>query len=278
MPELAYVNGKFMPIHEAMVPIEDRGYQYADAVYEVVTSYGAQFFSLERHLDRLERSLGELSFPVVSREKVQNAMVELLRRSGFDRATLYLQISRGVAPRSHEFTGIKDVQIVMTIREAKGVPQELREKGVSAITVKDIRWGRRDIKTTMLLPNLLAKQKALEAGVFDAIFVTGEGIVREATSSNVFIVSDHTVITHPADHNILNGITRLEIMDCCKAHDIALEERMYTLQEMFGADEVFLSGTSLEVLPVVRIDDKPIGDGTVGPVAKRLSGLLLATP
>ena len=150
MPELAYVNGKFMPIHEAMVSIEDRGYQYADAVYEVVTSYGAQFFSLKRHLDRLERSLGELSFPAVSREKVQNDMLEMLRRSGFERATLYLQISRGVAPRSHEFTGIKDVQIVMTIREAKGVPQEHREKGVSAITVKDIRWGRCDIKTTML--------------------------------------------------------------------------------------------------------------------------------
>ncbi len=270
MPELAYLNGRFMPIEEAMVPIEDRGYQFGDAVYEVVNSHNGKLFGLEEHLDRLERSLRELSYPPVSRKDIRSGMLEILNRSGLDRATVYVQISRGVAPRDHTYTDVKDVQVIMTVRRVKEVPEELRVQGAPAITMTDIRWGRCDIKTVQLLPNCLAKQKAIEAGAYDAIFVTEEGIVREATISNVFIVIDRKVITHPANHNILNGITRMMVIDCCKELNLPLEERFYTNEEMFAADEVFFSGTTIEVLPIVKIDDRTIGDGKVGPITNRL--------
>jgi D-alanine transaminase len=156
------------------------------------------------------------------------------------------------------------------VREVKDVPKDLRKNGASAITVTDIRWGRCDIKTVQLLPNCLAKQQALDAGAYDAIFVTDAGVVRETTISNVFIVAAGDVITHPADHNILNGITRIMTIDCCRELDIPIIERFYTREEMFAADEVFFSGTTIEVLPVVRIDGRPIAEGTVGPISQRL--------
>lgn len=270
MPELAYLNGKFMPIEEAMVPIEDRGYNFGDAVYEVVNSYNGCFFGLEEHLDRLERSLRELSYPPIPRDKIRDGMLGLLKRSEMDRAGVYLQISRGVAPRLHAYTDVKEPQIVMIVRGVKDVPAELRENGVSAITLKDIRWGRCDIKTVLLLPNCMAKQQALEADAYDAIFVTEAGVVRETTISNVFMVKDGVVVTHPANQNILNGITRIMTIDCCRELDLSLEERFYTSDDMFSADEVFFSGTTIEVLGVVNIDNRAIADGKVGPVTRRL--------
>ena len=274
MPELAFVNGKFMPIEEAMIPIEDRGYQFGDAVYEVVNSFKGKFFGLEEHLDRLERSLCELSYPSVSREKIKDGMLEMLNRSGMDRASVYLQISRGVAPRNHAYSGVNGVQIIMTVREVKEVPEDLRIKGVPAITVEDIRWGRCDIKTVQLLANSLAKQKAVESDAYDAIFVTKEGVVRETTISNLFIVQGGIVITHPANHHILNGITRIMTIDCCREIDLPIEEQTFTAKEMFAADEVFFTGTTIEVLPVVTIDDHSIADGEPGPISKQLNEAL----
>lgn len=276
MRELAFVNGEFMPIEEAMIPIEDRGYQFGDAVYEVVNSFKGKFFGLEEHLDRLERSLRELSYPSVSRDKVKNGMLEILDRSGMDRASVYLQISRGVAPRNHAYSGVNGVQIIMTVREVKEVPETLRIKGVPAITVEDIRWGRCDIKTVQLLANSLAKQKAVESGAYDAIFVTKEGVVRETTISNLFIVKGGIVITHPANHHILNGITRIMTIDCCREIDLPIEEQTFTVKEMFAADEVFLTGTTIEVLPVVTIDEQTIADGEPGPISKQLCEALHA--
>jgi D-alanine transaminase len=276
MAELAFVNGKFMPIEEAMVPIEDRGYQFGDAVYEVVNSFKGKFFGLEEHLDRLERSLSELSYPSVSREKIKNGMLEMLNRSGMDRASVYLQISRGVAPRNHVYSGVNGVQIIMTVREVKEVPEELRIKGVPAITVEDIRWGRCDIKTVQLLANALAKQKAVDSGAYDAIFVTKEGVVRETTISNLFIIQSGVVITHPANHHILNGITRKMTIDCCREMDLPVEEKTFTAKDMFAADEVFITGTTIEVLPVVTIDDQIIADGEPGPISKQLNEALHA--
>jgi D-alanine transaminase len=274
MPELAYVNGNFMPIEEAVVPIEDRGYQFGDAVYEVVNSYGGKFFGLEEHLDRLERSMNALSFPPLSREKVRAAMNEILNRSGMDRASVYLQVSRGVAPRNHVFSGINDVQFIMTVRGVKEVPWELKEKGITAITVRDVRWGRCDIKTVQLVPNCLARQQAIDAGADDAIFLTDDDVVRESTLSNIFIVADGIVITHPANHNILNGITRMMVLDCCREIELQVEERFYTIKEMFAAAEVFLTGTSIEVLPIIEIDGRPIAGGKPGSVSHRLDEAL----
>jgi D-alanine transaminase len=275
MPELAYVNGQFCSIEQAMVPLEDRGYQFGDAVYEFIVSYNGCLFCLEEHLIRLDRSMKELLFPPLSLERIRNAICDLFDRAGLARAGIYLQISRGVAPRQHEFMNTQDCQFVMTIRRIEEKPDILREKGASAMTLEDFRWGRCDIKTVQLLPNVLAKQKALDAGAFDAIFVTKEGVVREATSSNVFILRDGRLITHPLTPNILSGITRLVIMDICKDLSIPVEERFYSTDDMYLSSEVFLTGTTTEVLPIVDIDKNRIGDGKVGPVSKKLYRELL---
>jgi D-alanine transaminase len=270
MPELAYLNGEILPIDKAQVPIEDRGYQFGDAVYEFIASYNGRLFCLEEHLDRLERSLNGLFFPSVSREAVRKAVLTLFEKAEIQRAGIYIQISRGVSPRNHAFPDGVRPQIVMTIREVEEKPPELRKNGATAITLEDFRWGRCDLKTVQLLPNVLAKQKALAAGVFDAIFVSSEGVVREATSSNICIVADGTVITHPLTPQILPGITRKVVIDLCRELDIPVSERFFKTDALYGAEESFLTGTVTEVLPIVTIDRHRIGDGQVGPVTAKL--------
>lgn len=270
MPELAYLNGEIMPIGQAMVPIEDRGYNFGDAVYEFVASYHGRLFCLDLHLDRLERSMRELAFPPLSRETIREAIEALFARAGIDRAGIYIQVSRGVAARDHAFPSPGGVQFVMTVRRVHEKPAELRQKGATAITVTDIRWGRCDIKTVQLLPNVLAKQKAVEAGVFDAIFVADSGDVREGTSSNLFIVKNGILFTHPLTPRILPGITRKVVLDLCRAAELTVEERTFDRAALLAADEVFLTGTITEVLPITRIDGTAIGDGTVGPISRRL--------
>jgi len=268
MPDLAYVNGKITPIEKAVVPIEDRGYQFGDGVYEFVASYEGRLFLLEEHLDRLERSMRELDFDPIPRTDIRQAVLKLFDLSGYQRAGIYIQISRGVAPRNHAFTTGMPPQVVMTIRPVQAMPAEKRENGATAITVKDTRWGRCDIKTVQLLPNSLAKKKALDAGCDDAIFVSDQGIVREGTSSNLFVVSGGRLITHPLTHNILPGITRMMVLKVCKAAALAVEESFFDTEVLYASDEAFLSGTVTELLPVVRIDGKPIGSGEVGPKAR----------
>ncbi len=270
MPELAYLNGEILPIDKALVPIEDRGYQFGDAVYEFIASYNGRLFYLEEHLDRLERSLKGLSFPPVSRETIRKAVLALFEKAAIDRAGIYIQISRGVSPRNHAFPDGVGPQIVMTAREIEEKPPELRKNGAAAITVEDYRWGRCDLKTVQLLPNVLAKQKALAAGVFDAIFVSAEGVVREATSSNACIVADGMVITHPLTPQILPGITRMVVIDLCRELGIAVSERYFKTDALYGAAEALLTGTVTEVLPIVTVDGHRIGDGRVGPITKRL--------
>lgn len=270
MPDLAYLNGEFLPIDKAMVPIEDRGYQFGDAVYEFIASYNGRLFYLEEHLDRLERSLKGLFFPPVSREAIRKAVLTLFEKADIQRAGIYIQVSRGVSPRNHAFPDGVRPQIVMTIREVEEKPPELRKNGAAAITVEDFRWGRCDLKTVQLLPNVLAKQKALAAGVFDAIFVSSEGVVREATSSNLCIVTGGTVTTHPLTLQILPGITRMVVVDLCRELNIPVSERFFKTDALYGAEEAFLTGTVTEVLPIVTIDGQRIGDGQVGPVTARL--------
>ena len=270
MPELAYLNGEFLPIDKALVPIEDRGYQFGDAVYEFIASYNGRLFYLEEHLDRLDRSLKGLFFPPVSRETILKAVLTLFEKAEIERAGIYIQVSRGVSPRNHAFPDDVHPQIVMTIREVEEKPPELRKNGAAAITVEDFRWGRCDLKTVQLLPNVLAKQKALAAGVFDAIFVSSEGVVREATSSNICIVADGKVITHPLTPQILPGITRMVVIDLCRELDIPVSERFFKTDALYGAEEAFLTGTVTEVLPIVTIDGHRICDGQVGPVTARL--------
>lgn len=274
MPELAYVNGKIMPIEQACVPIEDRGYQFGDAVYEFFASYGGRIFAMEAHLDRLERSLGALAFNPIDRDHIRNAIMKTFQQAGYDRAGIYLQISRGVAPRNHAFPLGVPAQIIITVRPVPETAQELLTNGAKAITVTDIRWGRCDIKTVQLLPNAWAKQQAIDAGANDAIFISKEGIVREGTASNVFIAKNGILLTHPLTPHILPGITRAQVIDICKNQDIEVREDYFDQSTMMEADEVFLTGTVTEVLPVTRINDQPIGNGKPGPLAQKLFGLL----
>ncbi|MBC2742333.1 MAG: D-amino acid aminotransferase [Desulfosarcina sp.] len=263
-----------MPIEKAVVPIEDRGYQFGDGVYEFVASYEGRLFMLEEHLDRLERSMRELAFDPISRSEIKAAICDLLKRSGYPRAGIYIQISRGVAPRNHAITPDMAAQIIMTIRPVKEIQEDIRKNGATAITVQDTRWVRCDIKTVQLLANSLAKQKALDSGCDDAIFVSDQGIVREGTSSNLFIISGGKLITHPLTDYILPGITRTAVLNICKAADLEVEESFFGTETLYGADEVFLTGTVTEVLPVVRIDGRSIGDGKVGPITRRIYDLL----
>jgi D-alanine transaminase len=276
MPELAYINGNVTPIEEAKIPIEDRGYQFADAVYEVIASTNGRLFCLEEHLQRMQNGMRELNYPEVSMKDIRKAVSDLFLQSGFERAAVYLQISRGVAPRNHSYSAELSPQIVITVRPIKDLPAEMRAKGAAVITVEDVRWGRCDIKTVQLLSNSMAKQQAVDKGAFEAVLVTAEGIVREASVANVFIVKGDEIATHPRGPHILPGITRCEVMSICKQHAIPVVERQYTLDELLAADEVFLTGTTIEVLPVTMVDQKPIGSGKPGPMALKLQDLLVA--
>ena len=276
MPELAYVNGTFFPIEEAMVPVEDRGYQFGDAVYEVIASYDGRLVFMDEHMARLDRSLKELSFPKISIDQIRSAVTELFDRAKIERAEIYIQISRGVAPRTHAFPDYADTQFIMTARKVTEVPEDIRQQGAKAIIVKDLRWGRCDIKTVQLLYNVLAKQKALDSGAFDAIFVSKDDIVREATSSNLFIVADRKLITHPLTPDILPGITRAKLIEICAKQNLQVSEQFYNKEELLKSDEVFLTGTISEVLSIVKIDGFKIGNGKVGTITKKLFDALVA--
>lgn len=269
MPELAYVNGEIMPIGKAFVPIEDRGYQFGDAVYEGIASHSGKLFFVKEHLERLKRSLNELSFPEVSIDQIEKGMNEMYEKSGFKRAFVYLQISRGVSPRFHGYSNSEPLQIIMTVKEMPG-KHPLVKEGAGVITIEDYRWGRCDIKTVQLLPNCLSKQQAVDSGAYDAVFVTKENIVREATSSNVFIVKDGRLLTHPLTNNILPGVTRRKLLEICSEENIPCQESFYTLDDLYQADEVFLSGTGTEVLPIVSVDKRDIADRKPGKMSLTL--------
>ncbi|MEJ2039097.1 MAG: D-amino acid aminotransferase [Desulfosarcinaceae bacterium] len=274
MQELAYVNGTITSIAEARVPIEDRGYQFGDAVYEFFATYHGTVFAMPEHLERLQRSLTMLDFPPVDLDRIERAIRHLLDESGISRAGIYLQISRGVAPRNHPFPADAHPQVVITVRRAKEIPEHLRSEGAKVITVEDLRWGRCDIKSVQLLPNTLAKQQALQAGADDAIFISPSGYAREGTSSNLFIARGDQLFTHPLTHEILPGVTRRVILNICREENIPVQETLFDKKQMMAADEVFLTGTVTEVLPVSQIDGSPIGQGRPGAFAGRLQSLL----
>ncbi len=270
MPELAYLNGEIRPINETYVPIEDRGYQFGDAVYEFIASYNGKLFCLQEHLDRLQKSMKGLSYPNLDKSFIESAVHELFEKAGMQRAGLYIQISRGVAPRDHAWKKDIKLQIIMTIKKVDEIDPKIRTKGIDIITVQDERWSNCDIKTVQILFNAMAKQKAKDQGAFDAIFVSKDGIVREGTSSNFFIVKDKSVITHPLTKNILPGITRMVIMDLARDLGLKPEEKFFSKTDIFSAQEAFLSGTLTEILGIKTIDDVPIGKGKPGEITLKL--------
>jgi D-alanine transaminase len=272
----AYVNGRFVPLARARVPVEDRGLQFADGVYEVVKVVRGRAVDLERHLDRLERSLAELRIgPPVSRAALKTIIAELLRRNRLTDATVYLQVDRGVAPRNHLFPARARPSLIATVRRLSlPKPAEL-ERGVAVVTLPDQRWARCDIKSVNLLPNAMAKQLAVDANAWEAVFVR-DGTITEGTSSNCFAVIAGQLRTHPATHAILRGVTRDVTIAAARTAGIDVVERAFTVAELETADEAFLTSTTNDVMPIVRIDGRTIGNGEPGAVTRRLSAAVQA--
>src|SRR5690625_611451 len=277
MPRIAYVNGRYLPHRRARVHIEDRGYQFADGVYEVVPVFHSQLIDEELHLDRLERSLSELRIPMpLPRSVLKMISAEVMRRNHLSYGFLYMQVTRGVAARDHKFPRNVRPSLVMTIRQMKPQSAELLEKGVKIITVPDIRWQRRDIKSIALLPNCLAKQEAVEAGAAEAWMVDPDGTITEGSSTNAWIITpNNKLVTRKADHSILDGITRQSLLSAARAAGIDFEERPFTLEEAYQAREAFLTSSTNLVLPITRIDEKPVGNGHPGLLTMRLRQLYL---
>jgi len=279
MGRIAYVNGRFVPQGEAMVHIEDRGYQLADAVYEVWALFGGKLADAEGHFARLERSLSELSIPMpMSRRALTLVLREAVRRNRVREGTVYLQVSRGVAPRDHAFPeGEVRPAVVITVKQVDRAAVEARAaKGIAVVTTPENRWGRCDIKTVGLLPNALAKQKAKEAGAGEAWFVDELGFVTEGAASNAWILdAEGRLRTRDTNANILRGITRRTLMDVLAAEGLSVDERPFTPDEAVAAKEAFVTGAGALVLPVVAVDGKPVGDGRPGPLAMRLRRLYI---
>ncbi len=274
MSRIAYVNGRYLPMRAATVHVEDRGYQFGDGVYEVCEVRGGRLIDERRHIARLLRSLDELRIRVpMSLASLGVVLREVVARNRVSYGVVYLQITRGVARRDHAFP-VPDVppSVVVTARALNRARNEtLASKGIAVITVPDNRWGRVDIKTIGLLPNVLARQAAIEQGARDAWFVDASGNVTESASGNAWIVTQAgTVVTRPADNAILRGITRTVLFEVIKAQGLAAEERAFTLKEAYAAREAFITSASQIVMPVVKIDDRPVGNGQPGPIAAAL--------
>ncbi len=270
MTRIVYVNGSFIPFEEARISIMDRGFLFADGIYEVSAVLDGKLVDNEAHLARLERSLGEirieLPMPLADFVPLQEQLIE---KNGLEEGIVYIEVSRGVAERDFPFP--KDVKptVVMFTQPKNIVANPKAETGVPVITVPDIRWERRDIKSVALLAQVLAKQAAAEKGAYEAIMVE-DGFVTEGGSSSIFIVTrDGKLVTRPLSNAILPGITRATLLRLAAEHQITIEERLFSLKETTEAAEVFITSASSFVMPVVSIDGKPVGEGEPGPVTRK---------
>jgi D-alanine transaminase len=271
MPDIAYVNGRFGPLADAVVSIEDRGYQFGDGIYEVIRTYRGHPFAVEAHLQRLERSAKAIQ---LSTRQTPGQWVSLIReglqRSQFPETKIYLQVTRGRAPRDHPFPDDSTPTTVLTFRELRPLDASISQVGVKATTVDDLRWGRCDIKSVNLLANVLARQQAKEAGAFEAILVRA-GVVTEGSVSNVAVVRNGAIHTAPEGSRILSGVTRALVLELAKKEGISVIEACVSREDLLTASEVFLTGTTVEVLSVVSVDGQVIGNGNPGPVSRLLS-------
>lgn len=271
MPNIAYVNGQFSPLEQATISIEDRGFQFGDGVYEVVRTYGGVPFRLHDHLLRLESSARAVSIRVPLSGTEWEALIrEGVQRSQYAECLVYVQLTRGVAPRAHLFPSPANPTVVLTFREIPGSDRALRQQGVPAVTLPDLRWGRCSVKSLNLLANVLAKQEALDAGAMEAILVK-DGLVTEGCSSNVCLVRDGKIITPPLSDQLLAGVTRAVVLELARKTGIVVDEREVPQEELTRVDELFLIGTTIEVLPVSRLNKVPVSDRIPGPVTQAVS-------
>lgn len=274
MSRIAYVNGRYVPHADALVHVEDRGYQFADGVYEVCEVRGGHMVDERRHMERLARSLRELRIrQPMAPAALAVVMRETIRRNKVRDGIVYLQVTRGVARRDHVFPDGKVApSVVVTARSSDiAKAEKTAAEGVAVITVPENRWERVDIKTVGLLPNVLAKQAAKEAGAREAWFVDTSGNVTEGGSTNAWIVTmDGVLVTRPADIGILRGITRTVVLEIAAKQGLRVEERPFSVAEAYAAREAFITAATTIVMPVVRIDGRPIGNGHPGSVAQGL--------
>lgn len=273
MSRIAYVNGTYVPMADAYVHINDRGFQFADGVYEGITVRRGAMIDLEPHLDRLWRSMRELKMDApMARGPMRLVLKELIRRNRISDGFLYLQVTRGEAIRDHAFPAFSIPSFVATCRrlDLEGV-RARAAIGIAVSTQPDIRWGRCDVKSTSLLPNILAKQAAREAGGFEAALVDNDGYITEGSSTNMWIVTHEGVLkTRPTEDNILAGITRARVKVIAEKLQIPVREESFSVEEALAAQEMFLTSSTSCAMPIVELDGQKIGDGTPGPVAKRL--------
>jgi D-alanine transaminase len=275
MARIAYVNGRYRPLAGMAIAIEDRGYQFADGVYEVIKVLAGRPRDLDRHLDRLERSLAALAIrPPMTRAALTSVLGEVLRRNRLRDALLYLQVSRGTAPRNHVYPQSARPSLVVTVRKPSFPGAREREQGVGVITLPDLRWGRCDIKSISLLANVMARQQAAAAGRREAWLIDQGGMVTEGSASNAYIVDqDGCLVTYPLCERILGGVTRSVILELARADGIDVVERPFSLAEARAAREAALSSTSSLLLPVTAIDERTVGNGHPGTVVRRLMTL-----
>jgi len=274
MSRVAYVNGRYLPLNDAKISVEDRGYQFADGVYEVCEVRGGCLVDERRHMARLDRSLGELNIArPISPAALAVVLRETIRRNRVRDGIVYVQVTRGVARRDFPFPSVETRPSLVVTARSNDIErlQQIATEGITVITVPDIRWKRVDIKSVALLPNVLAKQSARERGAREAWLVDAHGRVTEGASSNAWIVSrEGRLITHPVGHEILSGITRSVVIDAIKAQGLSFEERSFAVDEAYAAREAFITSASQTVLPVISINGRPIGNGSPGWIATGL--------
>lgn len=268
-----YLNGEFLPESEAKISVLDRGFLFGDGVYEVVPVFGGRLFRLEQHLDRLERSLAAVRIDAPMDRAGWTRMLEDLvaRNPGGDRS-VYLQVTRGVARRDHAFPPDVPPTVFAMVSPIKAPDPALFEQGVAAVTVPDNRWGRCDIKAITLLANILARQQAVEAGATEAILVRG-GFATEGAASNLFVVADGVIVTPPKDNSLLPGITRDLVVELAQQHGLPVMESAIPEPSLRAAEEIWLTSSTKEILPVTRLDERVVGEGRPGPVWQRMFDL-----
>lgn len=275
---LCYLNGQYLQKSDAKISVEDRGFIFGDGVYEVWRVLRGRLFEHERHFARLQRGLGELRIEPPAEatlEGLREIGERLFRENGQTEGegTLYLEITRGTATRTHHFPPAGTKASIFMMSNPFVPPDELRAKGATAVRVPDIRWARCDLKTVQLLPNVMAKQQANEAGAVEAIFIR-DGIAIEGSHSNLMAVLDGEVRTHPANNRILRGITRDVVLELAGELGIPVREEPIMESDLARVEELFLTGTTTDVTPIIRVDDTVIGGGTPGPIATRLLATL----
>jgi len=269
---IAFFNGQFLEKEEVRISPDDRGFLFADGVYEVIRGYGAKPFKMEEHLKRLDRSLREIQivYPDVGKlGQVAHQLIQMNRLEGAEFTTIYIQVTRGAAPRKHTFPEEK-VQPTVYMSASPGFSQKEKiDKGVKIVLVPDIRWHRCDIKSISLLPNVMANQQAKEKGAEEAVFVR-DGVLTEGSHTNFFTIFDGKVVTHPLNNHILPGITRDIIIDLCRQLKIPFREEFVPEKDLPKAEEMFISGTSMEVTPIIQVNEWVVGKGVPGPISRKL--------